>query len=113
MKSSDHEIRMIDPTTITLHNNKKYDSHFIIHRNGLIEKSFSTEKVLNTIDPFNREIFIKINMGDTIQDFCSLEQTNSIIYLCGIMKEEDQSINKLTSEIKGVKPEFFRRALEL
>lgn len=105
--------RQCDPDTVVLHNSPHLKSHFIIHRNGLIEHRYNTGSVLNTKDPYNCEIMIKIVMGDTEQDYCTPEQTASIMYLTSNIKEECYDICNFESEVKGINPEFFRRMLEL
>jgi hypothetical protein len=102
--------RREDPNEIVFVNN--IPGHFTIYKTGIIMKDNHVKEIINSNDKDNRQVFLKIIIDNDEQDYLSYQQEESIMYLAeNLMDEYD--IQELNSWVPGVKPEFFRRALEL
>ena len=88
------------------------EGHFTIHRNGLIVKEQFCDQVLNCEKEDNDQIFVKIRIGNTEQDFLTYQQELAIMYICENLMDEFE-IERFESWVDNVTPDFFRRALEL
>jgi hypothetical protein len=102
--------RNTEPREIVLVNT--IEGHFTIHRNGLIVKEQFCDQVLNCKKEDNDQIFLKITIGNTEQDFLTYQQELAIMYLSESLMDEYE-ITTFDSWVDNVTPDFFRRALEL